>query len=51
VDQKLQEVLEAHKPDGVELTFKWEAAKTKVPLHTLGLGADGNAASFHDFLH
>lgn len=51
VDQKLQEVIEAHKPDGVELSFKWEAAKTQLPLHTLGLGAEGNAASFHDFIH
>ncbi|PTL80736.1 hypothetical protein [Vitiosangium sp. GDMCC 1.1324] len=51
VDQKFQEVIEAHKPDGVELSFNWEAAKIKLPLHTLGLGAEGNAASFHDFIH
>jgi len=51
VDQKLQEVIEAHKPDGVDLSFQWEVAKTKRPLHTLGLGAEGNAASFHDFIH
>ncbi len=51
VNQSLQEVIEAQKPTGVTLTFDWEAAKTKLPLHTLGLGADGNTASFLDFLH
>ncbi|AKQ65494.1 hypothetical protein A176_002406 [Myxococcus hansupus] len=51
VDQSLQEVIEAHAPAGVTLAFAWEEAKRKLPLQTLGLGADGNAASFHDYLH
>jgi hypothetical protein len=51
VEQSLQEVIEAHKPQGVTLSFAWEAAKTKQPLQALGLGAEGNEASFLDFLH
>jgi len=51
VDQSLQEVIEANKPAGVTLTFDWEGAKTKHAQHALGLGADGNTASFLDFLH
>lgn len=51
VDKTLKDVIEANKPDGVTLAFKWEAAKKKRPLHTLGLGAEGNTASFFDFLH
>ncbi len=51
VDQSLQDVIEANKPQGVTLSFEWEGAKKKKPLHALGLGAEGNAASFLDFLH
>ncbi|XXF80707.1 hypothetical protein P2318_13415 [Myxococcaceae bacterium GXIMD 01537] len=51
VDQSLQEVIEANKPPGVTLTFAWEGASTKYPLHALGLGAPDNTASFRDFLH
>lgn len=51
VDQSLQQVIEAHKPSGVTLTFAWEAASQAQPLYALGLGAEGNAASFLDFLH
>jgi hypothetical protein len=51
VDQSLQELIEAHKPKGVTLTFAWEAAQTKQPLLALGLGVEGNEASFLDFLH
>lgn len=55
VDASLKEVIEANKPDGLTLAFKWEAANTKRPLHTLGLGAPGNlnenVASFFDFIH
>ncbi len=51
VDQSLQEVIEANKPNGVTLAFEWEGAGTKYPVHALGLGVDGNAASFYDFVH
>ncbi|OJH40288.1 hypothetical protein [Cystobacter ferrugineus] len=51
VDQSLQEVIEAQVPQGVTLSFQWEGAKSKQPLHALGLGAEGGAASFLDFLH
>ena len=51
VDETLQQVIEAQAPQGVTLAFEWEAAKTKLPLHTLGLGAVDNAASFLDFVH
>jgi hypothetical protein len=51
VDQSLQEVFEANTPQGVTLSFAWEAATAKQPLHALGLGAEPNTASFLDFLH
>ncbi len=51
VEQSLQEVFKAHAPPGVKLAFQWEGTEAKQPLHALGLGAEGNTASFLDFVH
>ena len=52
VDQSLEEVIQANTPQGLDVAFKWAAAKVKHPLHALGLGAeDDSGASFLDFLH
>jgi hypothetical protein len=52
VDETLKGVIEANTPGGMDVTYKWEAAQTKHPLHALGLGADPDAgASFYDFVH
>lgn len=52
VDKSLQEVIQANTPKGLDVAYQWESAKTKHPLHALGLGADEDGgASFLDFLH
>jgi hypothetical protein len=51
VDKSLKDLLEDNKPDGVTLAYVWAAAQTSWPILTLGLGADGNGASYLDFVH
>ena len=51
VDQKLQDVIDAHK--GAKITIAcadWASTQTVHPIHFLGLGADPRGASFYDFL-
>ncbi len=51
VDQKLQDVIDAHKGDKITITCSdWDSTQTVHPIHFLGLGADPNGASFYDFL-
>ncbi len=48
--KKLSELLDAHKPGGLQLTYDWDALDAKQALVCLGLGDDHPAASFYDFV-
>ncbi|WP_437308005.1 hypothetical protein [Sorangium sp. So ce388] len=50
VDKSLKELIEANKPDKVTIEHQWSAGEAKRPVLSLGLGVDGNDASFRDFL-
>jgi hypothetical protein len=50
VDKSLKDLIEANKPDGVSIEYRWSAGETKQPVLSLGLGVDGSDASFRDFL-
>jgi hypothetical protein len=50
VDSTYQALCADNLPAGVTLTHSWAPASTQRPVLALGLGVDGNAASFHDFL-
>ncbi|WP_437720385.1 hypothetical protein [Sorangium sp. So ce861] len=50
VDKTFKELVAANTPAGVTVECPWPAASTKRPVLSLGLGADGNDASFYDFL-
>lgn len=51
VDKSLKQLLEDNKPEGVTLAYAWAAAETTWPVLTLGLGVEGNRASYLDFVH
>lgn len=48
--KKLSELLDAHKPGGLLLTYDWDALDAKQALVCLGIGEDVPAASFYDFV-
>ncbi|WP_437774488.1 hypothetical protein [Sorangium sp. So ce1097] len=50
VDSSIEELVAANTPAGVTVECPWSAAATKRPVLSLGLGVDGNDASFYDFL-
>ncbi|MGK3992796.1 hypothetical protein [Sorangium sp. So ce1024] len=50
VDSSIEELVAANTPAGVTVECPWSAAATKHPVLSLGLGVDGNDASFYDFL-
>ncbi|MEN9796414.1 MAG: hypothetical protein RL653_110 [Pseudomonadota bacterium] len=52
VDQSFTQLVTDNTPDGVTATVaEWSAAGTSRHIQALGLGADGNTASFYDYLH
>ncbi|AFE05672.1 hypothetical protein COCOR_04154 [Corallococcus coralloides DSM 2259] len=48
--KKLSELLDAHKPGGLLLTYDWDALEAKHAMVCLGIGDDHAAASFYDFV-
>ncbi|NOK14858.1 hypothetical protein [Corallococcus exercitus] len=48
--KKLSELLDAHKPGGLLLTYDWDALEEKHAMVCLGIGDDHPAASFYDFV-
>ncbi|NNB89106.1 hypothetical protein [Corallococcus exiguus] len=48
--KKLSDLLDAHKPGGLLLTYDWDALEAKQALVCLGIGDDHAAASFYDFV-
>ncbi|RKH94904.1 hypothetical protein [Corallococcus sp. AB038B] len=48
--KKLSDLLDAHKPGGLLLTYDWDALEAKQALVCLGIGDDDAAASFYDFV-
>ena len=52
LDQTFTQLLNDNLPQGVTLTVaEWTAAGQSRHVQALGLGADGNTASYYDFLH
>ncbi len=50
VGKTMKDVLEAHKGSKVTLTYDWDALTVQHPIIALPLGAEGNEASFYDFV-
>jgi hypothetical protein len=50
VDSTYQALFSDNLPTGVTLSHSWAPATTQRAVLSLGLGVDGNPASFHDFL-
>ncbi len=50
VDSTFQALFSDNLPAGVTLTHAWAPSTKQHPVLSLGLGVDGNRASFHDFL-
>ncbi|RKH22691.1 hypothetical protein D7V77_26210 [Corallococcus sp. CA041A] len=48
--KKLSDLLDAHKPGGLLLTYDWDALEAKQAVVCLGIGDDHAAASFYDFV-
>ncbi|MBN8232427.1 hypothetical protein JYK02_33425 [Corallococcus macrosporus] len=48
--KKLSDLLDAHKPGGLLLTYDWDALEEKHAMVCLGIGDDHPAASFYDFV-
>ena len=52
LDQTFTQLVSDNTPQGVTVTVaEWSAAGESRHIQSLGLGADGNGASFYDFLH
>ncbi len=50
VDKTLKDLVEANKPDGVNIDHAWSASSTTYPVLSLGLGLATNDATYYDFL-
>lgn len=50
VDQSLKDLIEDNKPAGLTIDYDWTRVETTYPIHSLGLGDEGNHASFYDFI-
>jgi hypothetical protein len=50
VDKTLKDLIDANKPDGVNIDHAWAASSVAHPVLSLGLGSAKNDASYHDFL-
>lgn len=51
VDSSYATLIDGHKPTGLTLTHSWTPSSTTHQVLSLGLGVDGNRASFYDFIH
>ena len=50
VDKTLKDLIEANKPDGVNIEHAWAASSAIHPVLSLGLGEAKNDATYYDFL-
>ena len=50
VDKTMKDVIEAQKSPLINITYDWEVLTLKQPIIALGLGCEGNRASFYSFL-
>lgn len=50
VDKTLKDLIEANKPDGVNIEHAWSASSAAHPVLSLGLGGATNDATYYDFL-
>ena len=49
-DSTLQALITAHASTKIDLTYDWDILQIQHPVLALSLGAEGNQASFYDFL-
>jgi len=50
VDKTLKDLIEANKPEGVNIDHAWSASSVTHPVLSLGLGGAKNDATYYDFL-
>ena len=50
VDKTMKDVIEAHKNEKITIKYSWDQMSVKYPILFLGLGRDGQIASFYDFI-
>jgi hypothetical protein len=50
VDKTLKDLIDANKPEGVNIDHAWAASSTVHPVLSLGLGGEKNDATYYDFL-
>ena len=50
VDKSMQDVIDAHKGNKINITYNWSVLQTQHPVNTVPLGIEAGNGSFYDFI-